>query len=148
MKTNSKSNEALILCSCLFINIKIVNNNTLEENNINTQKSATLAANIFLIQDIVSKYILKNYNYRTMLDGSIAHGFHDELATKSSDIENINILNFDDINQELKQTKTVNYLAFLNYQLVTFNYLKNSTTDANIAEPILYLIISFDKLST
>lgn len=93
-------------------------------------KSKNIASNVLQYQDIVTKYMLKNYS-QLHLSFSVSPGM----------VEQVSILDYSE--SQMANYSQKNFLPFLNYKSIAFNYVKNESGESQ-QTPILYTATSFD----
>ena len=91
-----------------------------------TFKSATVAGNIFLYSDKVTKYVLTNYDQ-----------LHINTLTNPGNVEGIHELD----NKQFTDNNT--FIPFLNYQVISFNYAQGGGESQVLST--LYIAMSFDN---
>lgn len=97
-------------------------------------KAENVAANILQYQDMVSQYILANYD-----------SLHLPVSSIPGDVEQVQIIDY--MRDQVAKFNQKKLLPFLNYGSVVFNYIKESASESQ-STPVLYLATSWNDYSS
>ncbi len=97
-------------------------------------KAENIAANVLQYQDMLSQYILANYDT-----------LHLPVSSIPGDVEQIQIIDY--MRDQVAKFNQKELLSFLNYESVVFNYTRESTGESQ-PTPVLYLATSWSDYSS